>query len=393
MFCAFSRPAANEAASAATGDLSWRHRWEIRRHERERQAGQRERAHQQPGQQSSDPGPRGVADPDPAETADWLASLESVLRHGGAARARFLLDRLEQKAREIGVVEEAPPYSPYRNTIPLEKQPPYPGDLAVEERITSIMRWNALAMVVRANMAYGELGGHVASTLPRPRSSSSASTTSSRPATRAARRRSRILPAAFGARRLCPCLPGGAALRDQPEALPPGDRRRGPVLVPASLADARLLAGADRLDGHRADERDLPGALHALPQRPRPRRNERPARLGRVRRRRDGRAGIDRRAHAGGARKARQRHLRHQLQPATARRAGARQRPDHPGAGERLPRRRLERRQGAVGLGMGRDLRPRHQPRPLAPLRRHGGRQVPDARRQGRRLQPRPLLR
>lgn len=108
-------------------------------------------------------GPRGVADPDPAETADWLASLESVLRHGGAARARFLLDRLEQKAREIGVVEEAPPYSPYRNTIPLEKQPPYPGDLAVEERITSIMRWNALAMVVRANMAYGELGGHVAS--------------------------------------------------------------------------------------------------------------------------------------------------------------------------------------------------------------------------------------
>ncbi|MEH3145617.1 MAG: alpha-ketoglutarate dehydrogenase [Methylobacterium frigidaeris] len=108
-------------------------------------------------------GPRGVADPDPVETADWLASLESVLRHSGAARARFLLDQLDRKAKEIGVVDEAPPYSPYRNSIPLEKQPPYPGDLDTEERLTSIMRWNALAMVVRANMAYGELGGHVAS--------------------------------------------------------------------------------------------------------------------------------------------------------------------------------------------------------------------------------------
>ncbi|MGY2049012.1 alpha-ketoglutarate dehydrogenase [Methylobacterium sp. JK268] len=108
-------------------------------------------------------GPRGVADADPGETADWLASLESVVRHAGPERARFLLDRLEEKARAIGLVDEAPPYLPYRNTIPLEKQPPYPGDLGMEERLTSIMRWNALAMVVRANMAYGELGGHVAS--------------------------------------------------------------------------------------------------------------------------------------------------------------------------------------------------------------------------------------
>ena len=56
-----------------------------------------------------------------------------------------------------------PPYSAYRNTIPLEQQGAYPGDLAIEERITAIMRWNALAMVVRANQAYGELGGHIAS--------------------------------------------------------------------------------------------------------------------------------------------------------------------------------------------------------------------------------------
>ena len=102
-------------------------------------------------------------DHDPAETQDWLAALESLFRTEGAARARFILDRLERRSKEIGILDEALPYSAYRNTIPLEKQPRYPGDLDIEERITSIMRWNALAMVVRANKAYGELGGHIAS--------------------------------------------------------------------------------------------------------------------------------------------------------------------------------------------------------------------------------------
>jgi glutamate synthase domain-containing protein 2 len=94
-------------------------------------------------------------DHDPAETQDWLAALESLFRTEGAARARFILDRLERRSKEIGILDEALPYSPYRNTVPLEKQPRYPGDLDIEERLTSIMRWNALAMVVRANMAYG----------------------------------------------------------------------------------------------------------------------------------------------------------------------------------------------------------------------------------------------
>ncbi len=104
-----------------------------------------------------------AADTDPAETSDWLHSLESVNKVEGGRRARFLLDALDRRAKEIGVVEESLPYSPYRNTIELDRQPPFPGDLAMEERITSIIRWNALAMVVRANRAYGELGGHVAS--------------------------------------------------------------------------------------------------------------------------------------------------------------------------------------------------------------------------------------
>jgi pyruvate dehydrogenase E1 component len=103
------------------------------------------------------------ADPDPGETQDWIESLESLVRYGGRERARFVLTQLEEKGKQLGILSETPPYSPYRNTIPLESQPPYPGDLAVEERITSIIRWNALAMVVRANQASADLGGHIAS--------------------------------------------------------------------------------------------------------------------------------------------------------------------------------------------------------------------------------------
>lgn len=102
-------------------------------------------------------------DNDPIETAEWLASLGSLLRSTGAERVRFILSALDQRAKELGVLSETPPYSPYRNTIPLEAQPPYPGDIEMETRITAIIRWNALAMVARANTAYGELGGHVAS--------------------------------------------------------------------------------------------------------------------------------------------------------------------------------------------------------------------------------------
>jgi pyruvate dehydrogenase E1 component len=102
-------------------------------------------------------------DEDPVETRDWLSSLDSVARAEGADRAAFLLAALERRAKETGILDELPPYSPYRNSIALKDQAPFPGDLDIEERITSINRWNALAMVVRANMAYGELGGHIAS--------------------------------------------------------------------------------------------------------------------------------------------------------------------------------------------------------------------------------------
>src|SRR5690349_19571906 len=102
-------------------------------------------------------------DEDPEETREWADALHAVVRRCGPQRGLFLLKRLEEEAQELGVVAHVPPHSAYQNTIPLGQQGPYPGDLALEQRITSIIRWNALAMVMRANQASGELGGHVAS--------------------------------------------------------------------------------------------------------------------------------------------------------------------------------------------------------------------------------------
>ncbi len=102
-------------------------------------------------------------DKDSTETEEWLQALTAVLQAQGPERAAYLLDRLADRARQSDIGWSPPRNTPYLNSIPLERQPPFPGDLAMEERIASLMRWNALAMVVRANRAYGELGGHIAS--------------------------------------------------------------------------------------------------------------------------------------------------------------------------------------------------------------------------------------
>ncbi|MDE2146241.1 MAG: alpha-ketoglutarate dehydrogenase [Burkholderiales bacterium] len=109
------------------------------------------------------PDPADPADPDPAETREWIEALEAVVGHTGPARGTFLIERLLARAQELGIEPHAQPYSAYRNSIPLEQQGPYPGDPDIEARLTAILRWNALAMVVRANEAHGELGGHIAS--------------------------------------------------------------------------------------------------------------------------------------------------------------------------------------------------------------------------------------
>jgi len=102
-------------------------------------------------------------DTNPDETAEWRDAFEALLAAEGAERARFILDQLAHRARGPQVAWSPERVTPYVNTIPVERQPAFPGDLAIEERLGSLMRWNALAMVVRANAAYGELGGHIAS--------------------------------------------------------------------------------------------------------------------------------------------------------------------------------------------------------------------------------------
>jgi pyruvate dehydrogenase E1 component len=102
-------------------------------------------------------------DSDATETAEWLDALQSVIEREGPERARYILDRLADAARRHDVGWQAERGTPYVNTIPVERQAPFPGDLAIEERLASLMRWNALAMVMRANQAYGDLGGHIAS--------------------------------------------------------------------------------------------------------------------------------------------------------------------------------------------------------------------------------------
>ena len=102
-------------------------------------------------------------DLDPQETAEWQQAFMALLSAEGPQRAHFILDELTRLARRHHTGWQPERVTPYVNSVGVEQQPVFPGDLAIEERLASIMRWNALAMVVRANQAYGELGGHIAS--------------------------------------------------------------------------------------------------------------------------------------------------------------------------------------------------------------------------------------
>lgn len=107
--------------------------------------------------------PRNVKDDDPAETREWLDSLEYILEHAGVDRANFLLERLSARMTKTGARLPYTITTPYRNTIPSSQEVPMPGDLFMERRLRSLIRWNALAMVVRANKRPGDLGGHISS--------------------------------------------------------------------------------------------------------------------------------------------------------------------------------------------------------------------------------------
>ena len=104
-----------------------------------------------------------TTDRDQEETREWLDSLEFVLNSDGVERANFLLGRLSARMTKTGARLPYTITTPYRNTIPSSQEAFMPGDLFMERRIRSLIRWNALAMVVRTNRREGDLGGHISS--------------------------------------------------------------------------------------------------------------------------------------------------------------------------------------------------------------------------------------
>ena len=104
-----------------------------------------------------------IDDTDAAETAEWLAAFDDVIRNSGTDRASFLVQQLTKKALAEHVYSPASITTPYQNTIPKHQEAHMPGDLFMERRIRSLVRWNALAMVSRANNNDDGLGGHISS--------------------------------------------------------------------------------------------------------------------------------------------------------------------------------------------------------------------------------------
>ncbi|WP_148861431.1 pyruvate dehydrogenase (acetyl-transferring), homodimeric type [Marinobacter fonticola] len=102
-------------------------------------------------------------DEDPTETREWMEALKSVIEVEGVDRAQYLLGRLSELATRDGAAAPFTLNTPYRNTIPATQEARMPGDLFMERRIRSLIRWNAMAMVLRANKKPGDLGGHVSS--------------------------------------------------------------------------------------------------------------------------------------------------------------------------------------------------------------------------------------
>ena len=102
-------------------------------------------------------------DIDPQETQEWLDALESIIDVDGLDRAQFVLGKVIDRARQGGCALSGEATTGYINTIATADQPAMPGDRVLEERIRSIIRWNAMAMVLRGSKKNLELGGHIAS--------------------------------------------------------------------------------------------------------------------------------------------------------------------------------------------------------------------------------------
>ena len=101
------------------------------------------------------------SDANPQETSEWLEALDEIVDESGPGRATYLIERLLERAAESGVTVPSKLTTPYCNTIPFNQESPYPGDRAMERRIKSLIRWNAMCMVVRQNKHDDGIGGHI----------------------------------------------------------------------------------------------------------------------------------------------------------------------------------------------------------------------------------------
>ena len=222
-----------------------------------------------------------TTDADAVETGEWLDSLRAVLHYRGPDRAAFLLDQLTDEAQRAGVSAPFALNTPYVNTISPEREERAQWDRDIEHHIRSIIRWNAVAIILRANKKSSELGGHIASF-------QSAAT---------------LYDIGFGHFWHAPTekhggdliyiqghsAPGiyarafieGRLSEQQLLQLPAGDRRQGPLILPAPLADAGVLAIPDGLDGTWPTDGDLSGALSEISAWARHRRHRRRAKCGR----------------------------------------------------------------------------------------------------------------
>ena len=283
-----------------------------------------------------------------------IARLRRSSRVTGAASSGCSAT-LRHHARMSGVALPFTAVTAYVNTIRAEEETPLPGSQEIERRIKSLVRWNAMAMVVRANRAVGRhRRPHLDLRVRGDALRSGVQPLLPRQGTRR-RRRHHLLPGPRVARHLRARVPrrpaaGREAAATSARSCAPGGGLSSyphPWLMPdfwefptVSMGLGPIMSIYQARFNRYLEDRGLKKPLDQQG-------------VGVPRRRRDRRAGVARRDQPGGAREARQPDLRHQLQPAAARRPGPRQRPDHPGARGDLPRRRLERHQGDLGQRLG----------------------------------------
>ena len=336
-----------------------------------------------------------LPDIDRAETAEWLDSLDAVIDSAGKSRAHYLLARLMERARDKGVgvpadgADRLHQHDPARAgaVVPGRRvrRAPHPRVHPLERGGDGRPRQPPLRRSRRSplHLRVGGVAvrGRLQPLLPRQ---------GRRPL-----RRPGVLPGPRRAGHLRARVPRRPADRGPARSVPARGRRRRPAVVPAPAAHAGLLGVPDRVDGARPDQRGVPGALQPLPLQPRDRRHVERDACGASSATASSTSPKSMAAlSARRARAPRQPDLRRELQPATARRSGARQRQGHPGA-------RVDRSAAwggtsikvDLGHGLGRPARARRRRRARQQDELDRRRRVPEVRGRVRRVHPRALLR